>query len=279
MQELLEDLVVVRKFVEVLDMLYGEGSKNQVENILISEIEDELYEQHEKSINDELYAEQKHRIRDALIACNILSYDGKTYRLLADKITEEHYDKVQKYLERKAIDDEKPMESSGEKLYDIRTQKEEFEAFVLNRIRDMKPFEFERLTTKLLRSCGLEFYPGNRTGDDGVDGYGYLEVAGLFKFKVLVQCKRYGENNKIANYAIRDLRGAVSTDAYKGLFVTTSSFTPRAKREAEKFPQIDMIDGRQFVELMIKNKVGIVEIDGKYSLEKDYLKHIELEEM
>ena len=95
---------------------------------------------------------------------------------------------------------------------------------------------------------------------------------------MLVQCKRYHENNKIANYAIRDLRGAVSTDAYKGLFVTTSSFTPRAKQEADKFPQIDMIDGRQFVDLMVEKKIGVVEHNGMYSMEKDYLKHIELEE-
>lgn len=297
-QELLDDLLVARKLVEILDMLYGEGSKSQVEKILVSEIEDEYYEKYGKSLNDRMYVEQKHKIRDALMACGILAYDEKIYRLLVDKVTEEHYDKVQKYLKQKSISsdtdlkyDDNPMktvpqnlkeksnEYVEENLYDIVTQKEEFEAYVLNQIRNMNPFEFERLTTKLLRSCGLEFYPGNRTGDDGVDGYGYLEVAGLFKFKVLVQCKRYEENNKIANYAIRDLRGAVSTDAYKGLFVTTSSFTPRAKHEAEKFPQIDMIDGRQFVELMMKNKVGIVEIDGKYSLEKDYLKHIELEEI
>lgn len=297
-QELLDDIVVAHKFVEILDMLYGEGSKAQVENILVSEIEDEFYEQHGKSINDELYVEQRRRIRDALIACNILAYDEKTYRLIVDKVTDEHYDRVQKFLEKKNTEtdtdlkhsdnadknilqnsDEKFIEYEEERLFDITTQKEEFEAYILNQIRNMKPFEFERLTTKLLRSCGLEFYPGNRTGDDGVDGYGYLEVAGLFKFKVLVQCKRYKEDNKIANYAIRDLRGAVSTDAYKGLFVTTSSFTPRAKSEAEKFPQIDMIDGRQFVELMMKNKVGIVEVDGRYSLEKGYLKHIEMEEI
>lgn len=308
MEQLLDDRIVIRKLVETLDMFYGEGSKSQIEKILVSEVEDEFYEKYEQSLNDELYMEQKHRIRDALIACNIISYDEESYHLLVNDITQVNYDKVMQYIERGSInsisnqtsmnanettDDmssrnsTKPIEEIQKanttenqqcKEYDIKLQKEEFEAYVLSQIRSMQPFEFERLTTRLLRSFGLEFYPGNRTGDDGVDGYGYLEVAGLFKFKVLVQCKRYEEDNKIANYAIRDLRGAVSTDAYKGLFVTTSSFTPRAKKEAEKFPQIDMIDGRQFVELMVKNKVGIIEKDGKYALEKDYLKHIELEE-
>lgn len=307
-KQLLDDVIVARKLVETLDMFYGEGSKYQIEKILVSEIEDKFYEQYEQSLNDELYIEQKHRIRDALIACNIISYDEESYHLLIDDINQVNYDKVMQYIERGSINsisnqanmnanettdnvrsesstkpnEEMPNADTTEnqqcKEFDIKLQKEEFEAYVLCQIRSMKPFEFERLTTKLLRSYGLEFYPGNRVGDDGVDGFGYLEVAGLFKFKVLVQCKRYEENNKIANNAIRDLRGAVSTDAYKGLFVTTSSFTPRAKTEAEKFPQIDMIDGRQFVELMIKNKVGIVEKDGKYTLEKDYLKHIELEE-
>ena len=39
-----------------------------------------------------------------------------------------------------------------------------------------------------------------------------------------------------------------------------------------------MIDGRQFVDLMVEKKIGVVEHNGMYSMEKDYLKHIELEE-
>lgn len=296
--EIFEDIIVVKKIVEILNILYGEGTKAQVEKMLVSDLEDEFYEKYEKSLNDKLYNEQRHRVRNALITSGILFYDEKIYKLLIDEITQEHFDKIQNILESKTdrIDTttEKQTDKQAEyteggtstdgnalknKEFDMLTQEEEFKSYVLNLVRNMEPFEFERLTTKILRSCGLEFYPGNRTGDDGVDGYGYLEVAGLFKFKVLVQCKRYQENNKIANYAIRDLRGAVSTDAYKGLFVTTSSFSPRAKQEAEKFPQIDMIDGRQFVDLMLEKKVGIIEQDGKYSIEKDYLKHIELEEI
>ena len=58
--------------------------------------------------------------------------------------------------------------------------------------------------------------------------------------------------------------------------MTTSSFSPRAKEEANKFPQIDLIDGRQFVDLMIEKKIGIVEENGTYSMKKDYLEHIQL---
>ena len=184
--------------------------------------------------------------------------------------------KIVKVENKETLETKKKTENNKTPSFDIATQTEEFRAYVLSLLRTMKPFEFERLTTQLLRACGLEFYPGRRTGDDGVDGYGYITVAGLFKFKVLVQCKRYQESTKIANYAIRDLRGAVSTDAYKGLFVTTSSFSPRAKEEANKFPQIDLIDGRQFVDLMIEKKIGIVEENGTYSMKKDYLEHIQL---
>ena len=265
-----------------MDILFGEGAKAQVERMLVSEIEDMLEERTGQALDDKLYIEQYHKVRDALMAKKIISYDTKTYRLLKkskEQVLEKDYQDALAFIKvenKETLETKKKTENNKTPSFDIATQTEEFRAYVLSLLRTMKPFEFERLTTQLLRACGLEFYPGRRTGDDGVDGYGYITVAGLFKFKVLVQCKRYQESTKIANYAIRDLRGAVSTDAYKGLFVTTSSFSPRAKEEANKFPQIDLIDGRQFVDLMIEKKIGIVEENGTYSMKKDYLEHIQL---
>ncbi len=279
---LLEDITVAKKLVEILDILFGEGAKAQVERMLVSEIEDMLEERTGQALDDKLYIEQYHKVRDALMAKKIISYDTKIYRLLKkskEQVLEKDYQDALAFIKtenKETLKIEKKTENKVTPSFDIATQTEEFRAYVLSLLRTMKPFEFERLTTQLLRACGLEFYPGRRTGDDGVDGYGYITVAGLFKFKVLVQCKRYQESTKIANYAIRDLRGAVSTDAYKGLFVTTSSFSPRAKEEANKFPQIDLIDGRQFVDLMIEKKIGIVEENGTYSMKKDYLEHIQL---
>lgn len=279
---LLEDITVAQKLVEILDILFGEGAKAQVERMLVSEIEDMLEERTGQALDDKLYIEQYHKVRDALMAKKIISYDAKTYRLLKkskEQVLEKDYQDALAFIKvenKETLETKKKTENNKTPSFDIATQTEEFRAYVLSLLRTMKPFEFERLTTQLLRACGLEFYPGRRTGDDGVDGYGYITVAGLFKFKVLVQCKRYQESTKIANYAIRDLRGAVSTDAYKGLFVTTSSFSPRAKEEANKFPQIDLIDGRQFVDLMIEKKIGIVEENGTYSMKKDYLEHIQL---
>ncbi len=279
---LLEDITVAKKLVEILDILFGEGAKAQVERMLVSEIEDMLEERTGQALDDKLYIGQYHKVRDALMAKKIISYDAKTYRLLKkskEQVLEKDYQDALAFIKvenKETLETKKKTENNKTPSFDIATQTEEFRAYVLSLLRTMKPFEFERLTTQLLRACGLEFYPGRRTGDDGVDGYGYITVAGLFKFKVLVQCKRYQESTKIANYAIRDLRGAVSTDAYKGLFVTTSSFSPRAKEEANKFPQIDLIDGRQFVDLMIEKKIGIVEENGTYSMKKDYLEHIQL---
>ena len=279
---LLEDITVAKKLVEILDILFGEGAKAQVERMLVSEIEDMLEERTGQALDVKLYIEQYHKVRDALMAKKIISYDVKTYRLLKkskEQVLEKDYQDALAFIKvenKETLETKKKTENNKTPSFDIATQTEEFRAYVLSLLRTMKPFEFERLTTQLLRACGLEFYPGRRTGDDGVDGYGYITVAGLFKFKVLVQCKRYQESTKIANYAIRDLRGAVSTDAYKGLFVTTSSFSPRAKEEANKFPQIDLIDGRQFVDLMIEKKIGIVEENGTYSMKKDYLEHIQL---
>ena len=98
MEEKLEDLLVAKKLVDVLDMLYGEGSKAQVERILVSDLEDDYFECFNKALNDEIYTEQKNRVRMALMTCGIIAYDEKTYRLLVETVTQEQYDCVQKCL-------------------------------------------------------------------------------------------------------------------------------------------------------------------------------------
>ncbi len=178
---LLEDITVAKKLVEILDILFGEGSKAQVERMLVSEIEDMLEEQSGCALDDKLYIEQYHKVRDALIAKKIIFYDAKTYRLLRkskEQVLEKDYQEVLSFIkaqDKKTSENKTETESpDGESditpIFDIATQTEEFRAYVLSLLRTMKPFEFERLTTQLLRACGLEFYPGRRVGDDGVDG-------------------------------------------------------------------------------------------------------------
>ena len=95
-----------------------------------------------------------------------------------------------------------------------------------------------------------------RSGDDGVDGVIDQDALGLDR--VYIQAKRYAAGNSIGAGAIRDFFGSLDRHkATKGLFVTTSTFSPSAKETAELLSKrIVLIDGDQLAKLMIRHNVG-----------------------
>jgi restriction system protein len=95
-----------------------------------------------------------------------------------------------------------------------------------------------------------------RSGDDGVDGVIDQDALGLDR--VYVQAKRYKIGNNVGSAAIRDFFGSLDRHkAAKGLFVTTSTFTPSARETAEMLSKrIVLIDGDQLSTLMIRYNVG-----------------------
>lgn len=59
-------------------------------------------------------------------------------------------------------------------------------------LQNMNPYGFERLTQRVLRSCGFtEVKVTKSSGDGGIDGTGKLKINGVFSFNVAFQCKRY----------------------------------------------------------------------------------------
>ncbi len=133
---------------------------------------------------------------------------------------------------------------------------------LLDRVRTAPPAFFERLIVNLLLSMG---YGGSaadagralgRSGDDGVDGVTDQNALGLDR--VYIQAKRYAEGNNIGAGAIRDFFGSLDRHkATKGLFVTTSIFSPSAKETAEFLSKrIVLIDGQHLSKLMIRYNVG-----------------------
>lgn len=133
---------------------------------------------------------------------------------------------------------------------------------LLERILEAPPDFFERLIINLLISMG---YGGSapeagralgRRGDDGVDGVIDQDALGLDR--VYIQAKRYAPGNSIGSGAIRDFFGSLDRHkASKGLFVTTSTFSPSAKETAEFLSKrIVLVDGTQLAKLMIRFNVG-----------------------
>ena len=135
-------------------------------------------------------------------------------------------------------------------------------ADLLQRVRQAPPTFFERLIVELLIAMG---YGGSseeagralgQSGDDGVDGV--IDQDPLGVDQVYVQAKRYAEGNTVGAGAIRDFYGALSLKkAHKGIFVTTSTFSPSAIETARGLgSRIVLIDGAQLARLMIRYNVG-----------------------
>ncbi len=135
-------------------------------------------------------------------------------------------------------------------------------AELLDRVRNASPAFFENLIVSLLLSMG---YGGTsedagralgKSGDGGVDGV--IDQDPLGVDQIYVQAKRYAENNSIGAGDIRDFFGALNIKkAHKGIFVTTSSFSPAAVQTVRDLgSRIVLIDGNQFSRLMIRYNIG-----------------------
>ncbi len=132
---------------------------------------------------------------------------------------------------------------------------------LLAKILQSPPDFFERLVVQLLIAMG---YGGSaieagkalgKSGDGGVDGVIDQDALGLDR--IYVQAKRYTDS-KVSSGEIRDFFGSLDRfKANKGLFVTTSSFSPAAKETADMLSKrIVLIDGLQLTRLMIRFDIG-----------------------
>lgn len=131
---------------------------------------------------------------------------------------------------------------------------------LLGILRALPPSGFERVCQRLLRESGFQRVEvTGRAGDGGIDGHGVLEVNPLVTFKVLFQCKRYGDNKPVTPSQVRDFRGAMQGRADKGLILTTGTFTTEARREANRdgVPPIELIDADKLVAMFERAGVGL----------------------
>lgn len=133
---------------------------------------------------------------------------------------------------------------------------------ILVRARKVSPAFFEQLLIELLLAMG---YGGSdegmahtlgRSGDNGVDGVINQDPLGVDQ--LYIQAKRYAEGNNISASDIRDFFGALSLKkAQKGIFITTSEFTPSAIQTAKDLGmRIVLINGKQLAHLMLRYNIG-----------------------
>ena len=129
---------------------------------------------------------------------------------------------------------------------------------VLDLIRSLPPEGFERLCQRLLRESGfIQVVVTGRSGDEGIDGFGTLQINPFVSFKVLFQCKRYSRS--VTPSQVRDFRGAMQGRADKGIIITTGTFTAEAQREASRdgAPPIELVDATSLIGMLERLEIGL----------------------
>lgn len=117
----------------------------------------------------------------------------------------------------------------------------------IHELRRMNPFQFEHYTANLLRKYGFKARVTKSSGDMGID----VEAWRKGKYYV-VQCKRYSENSQIGSPDIQKFLGSMKIyEASLGMFVTTSRFTPPARKLADKYG-IELIDDVRLAKMVRK---------------------------
>lgn len=132
---------------------------------------------------------------------------------------------------------------------------------VLEAVKKTAPNFFEKLVVDLLVAMG---YGGSvtdagkavgRSGDGGIDGTIKEDKLGLDV--VYIQAKRWKDS--VGRPVVQAFAGSLEgVRARKGVFITTSTFTPDALDYVQRIEKkIVLIDGNQLADLMIEHNVGV----------------------
>ena len=94
-----------------------------------------------------------------------------------------------------------------------------------------------------------------RSGDGGIDGVIREDTLGLDA--IYVQAKKWAPERNVGPREIREFLGALQdVEATKGIFITTSSFSPDAKELARR-RRIVLMDGLELATRMVEAGVGV----------------------
>ena len=168
-------------------------------------------------------------------------------------VVEEPYQLADK---RSATPDERIGAAVAEKEAEIR-------GALLRLMLERPPVFFERLVVRLLQAMGYGDGSSDsglavgRGGDGGIDGIIREDKLGLDL--IYVQAKRYSEG-AVPPAQIQAFAGALNMRrANKGVFITTSRFTPAARQVTEQVAgmRIILIDGDELTRLMLAHDVGV----------------------
>lgn len=135
---------------------------------------------------------------------------------------------------------------------------------LIGRIHQQPPEFFERLVIDVLLTMGYGIERSataqrlGRSGDGGIDGVVTLDELG---FDVIyIQAKRLKPGVAVPISEVRDFAGSLeSRQASKGVFVTTTHFSPGAAEFCSRLSRrVVLIDGARLADIMLRYNIGVV---------------------
>lgn len=132
------------------------------------------------------------------------------------------------------------------------------EAIQLDAFFRMNPYQFEDFCRELLTHMGIELDEElglKRSGDDGLDGFGYQRTPDFRTLRVAIQVKRW--QSKVSAPEIDKFRGVMDKfQAESGVFITTSDYTRQAVKASRSGSHvITLINQTELSDLILKLKM------------------------
>ncbi len=130
---------------------------------------------------------------------------------------------------------------------------------LLDLLGRVSPTYFESIVLDLLHRMGYgatrdDLKRVGSSGDAGIDGIISLDKLGLEK--VYVQAKRW--QGTVGRPDVQGFYGALAGQrAKKGVFITTSTYSPQAVDFVRTVEGIVLIDGKRLADLMIDHEIGV----------------------
>ena len=158
-------------------------------------------------------------------------------------------------------------ESTSENVKNVIDVEEEsplpWEAELLSALKSFTPQKFELFSRALVKAMGVDIDEKigvKASGDDGLDGFGYVTAGDFRTSRVAIQAKRW--EGTVGSVEIDKFRGAMDKfNAEFGIFITTSSFTRQALEASRTGTRvITLIDGEKIVELVAKFQLYVTPV-------------------
>lgn len=201
----------------------------------------------------------------------------------AEKITAYWNQKKRKNVQRKLATDSgsdgklTDKDEDGVAIDDAASQQDadesRWKSDLIECLKKFNPGKFENFSRALISKMGVTIDKQRgvvRSGDHGIDGFGYFKSDEFRTSRVAIQCKRYTEN-QVSEPEIDKFKGVMdSFNAEYGIFVTTSHFTQNAKIKAMQGNNtVTLIDGQELANLVEKYELQITPIN-TYALNSYY---------